>query len=158
MSASNNRPDHSVSPELPSVPPKKPPCTNNGRSMSYTLIILGIVTAAAFITVCFRHFRFDLSMHSVIGLLSLLSFYGSPIFSPLAILSLSLYQKRNAPFSDALLLIFPLGCAIGCMLMCNAPTDNHDGEIMGLGLLTVLWGLISIPFCCISFFTKEKGN
>ena len=105
MSASNNRPDHSVSPELPSVPPKKPPCTNNGRSMSYALIILGIVTAAAFITVCFRHFRFDLSMHSVIGLLSLLSFYAIPIFSPLAILSLSLYQKRNAPFSDALLLI-----------------------------------------------------
>lgn len=95
-------------------------------------------------------------LHTVLSLLTLLSVYGLPIISPLALLSLSLYQKRAAAPVDALLLIFPIGCAIGCLLMCDTPADNHDGEVMGLGLLTVLWGIISIPFCCISFFTKEK--
>ncbi len=90
------------------------------------------------------------------SLLMLFSFYGIPIVGPLAILTVSLYLKRSASPADAVLLIFPIGCAIGCLLMCNAPADNHDGEILGMGLLTVLWGIISIPFCCISFFTREK--
>lgn len=127
--------------------------------MGVMLIICGLITAAALITFCFRHLRFDFSMewglHSVLSLLTLLSVYGLPMISPLALLSLSLYQKRAAAPVDALLLIFPIGCAIGCLLMCDTPADNHDGEVMGLGLLTVLWGIISIPFCCISFFTKE---
>lgn len=128
--------------------------------MGVMLIICGIITAAALITFCIRHFRFDFSLewelHSVLSLLSLLSFYGLPIISPLVLLSLSLYQKRAAAPVDALLLIFPIGCAIGCLLMCDTPTDNHDGKVMGLFFLTVLWGIISIPFCCISFFTKER--
>lgn len=140
--------------------PKKPPFTKNGRSMRVMLIICAIVTAAAITTVCFRHFRFDFSadgaFHSVLSLLTLLSFYLIPIIGPLFILSLSLYLKRSASPADAVLLIFPIGCAIGCLCMCNAPADNHDGEILGTGLLTVLWGIISIPFCCISFFTREK--
>ena len=128
--------------------------------MGVMLIICGLITAAALITFSVQHFRFDFSMewglHTVLSLLTLLSVYGLPIISPLALLSLSLYQKRAAAPVDALLLIFPIGCAIGCLLMCDTPADNHDGEVMGLGLLTVLWGIISIPFCCISFFTKEK--
>ncbi len=128
--------------------------------MGVMLIICGIVTAAAFITVCIRHFKFDFSMDwgwiAVINLFYFLSFFVIPIFSPLAILSLSLVLKRNTPVTDALLLIFPAGCAIGCLYMCGAPADNHDGEIMALGYLTILWAVISIPFCCISFFTKEK--
>lgn len=123
--------------------------------MGIMLTICGIITAAAIITVCFLHFRFDFSM-GVISLLQLISFYLIPIVGPLFILSLSLYLKRSASPADAALLIFPIGCIIGCLLMCNAPADNHDGEILGMGLLTVLWGIISIPFCCISFFTREK--
>lgn len=128
--------------------------------MGVMLTICGIITAAAIITVCFRHFSFDFSMnwglHSAVSLLMLLNFYLIPIIGPLAILTLSLYLKRSASTADAALLIFPIGCIIGCLLMCNAPADNHDGEILGMGLLTVLWGIISIPFCCISFFTREK--
>lgn len=131
--------------------------------MAVMLIICAIVTAAAIITVCVRHFSFNFSMdwglHSVISLSTLLSFYGIPIVGPLTLLSLSLYLKRSSSPVDAMLLIFPTGCTIGCLCMCNAPSDNHDGEILGMGILTVLWGIISIPFCCISFFTKEtRGN
>lgn len=131
--------------------------------MAVMLIICAIVTAAAIITVCVRHFSFNFSMdwglHSVISLLTLLSFYGIPIVGPLALLSLSLYLKRSSSPVDAVLLIFPIGCINGCLCMCNAPSDNHDVEIPGMGILTVLWGIISIPFCCISFFTREtRGN
>lgn len=131
--------------------------------MGIVLIICAIVTAAAIITVCVRHFSFNFStdwgLHSAISLLTLLSFYGIPIVGPLALLSLSLYLKRSASPVDAALLIFPIGCAIGCLCMCNAPTGNHDGRILGMGLLTVLWVIIGIPFCCISFFTKgTRGN
>lgn len=141
------------------MPPGKPPFTKNARSSGIMLIICAIVTAAAIITVCFRHFRFDFptdgAFQSLLSLLPLLSFYLIPIIGPIFILSLSLYLKRSASPVDAVLLIFPIGCAIGCLCMCDAPADNHDGEILGMGLLTVLWGIISIPLCCISFFTKE---
>ena len=82
-------------------------------------------------------------------------FYLQTIIAPFVLLAI---PKRNVTATrlQCGMLVFPAGAALGCLLICNSPTGCPDGEVMGWLILTALWGLFSLPFCCIPLFFNDN--
>ncbi len=86
--------------------------------------------------------------------LALLTFYGPPLIPPFILLAFT-KQNRLATNMQKVLLIAPIGIALGCWLMFLAPTGNPDGVLMATALLTVLWAIVTTPFCIIPLLLKN---
>lgn len=108
------------------------------KLFTFVLYFCAIITVAASIGTAVRH--------SPVFLV----FYLPLIVLPLILLFISLFLTR-INILHLILLIAPLGSALGCILICNSPTNNADGEVMGYSFLSAFWGIICTPFCLIPF-------
>ena len=133
---------------LPPPPPAitVPPTSRVRRCFLVgVLITSGIIAAAAFLGICIRHSMFSFW---------LLYFYALPAVLTFVLLAIRL-RGRAAETAQLCLSIFPIGIAIGYLLMFNSPIRHLDGELMFWGLLTMFWSTLGVHLCIIPFFLKK---